>query len=270
MEKVADLHLHTNHSDGVYSVSEVLKKATEAGIGVISITDHDILTAYKEIDNTNLEVIPGVELSANENGKEVHLLGYFVDINNEYLNEKLYYFRKGRVLRAKQIIMKLKSIGIDVDIDFSKHPSICRPHIARAMLEKGYVKSFKEAFEKFLSEGGPAYVPKNFFNIKETVKIVKAAKGICAIAHPYFGGPKRISGFRSLKEIGVDGIEVFHPEHPSEYTRRLWRIAKEVGFFITGGSDFHNENEHRSERVGIIKIEYEYIENMKRFLYNTI
>lgn len=268
MEKVADLHLHTKHSDGVYEVSYIIKKAVERGISTISITDHDILNAYNEISTTDLEVITGVELSALENNKEIHLLGYFIDVKDSYINEKLYYFRKGRILRAKEILKKLKSIGIDVDIDFSGYESIGRPHIARAMLKKGYVKSFQEAFDKYIGENCPAYVPKNFFGLKETVKIIKFARGIAVLAHPYFGGPKKLSGFRSLKEIGVDGIEVFHPEHPKDYRRKLFNVANELGFLITGGSDFHNENEHRNERIGSTTLEYKYVEVMKNFCYN--
>ena len=240
MNGKVDLHMHTTHSDGFYSTSEIINKAKELGLDAISITDHDSTSAIEEAtelgNELGIEVIPGVEISSEYNGKEVHILGYFFDHTNKEFARYLNFFREERIKRAERIIKKLENLGLHLTfediISVSKNSVIGRPHIAQAMLNRGLVSSYYEAFNKYIGNGCPAYEKKVHLSPESAYKIITDAGGLSFIAHPGFM-PEDI--LKELIDAGVDGIEVYHPSHTpqkikfykgivSEYSTRIISI----------------------------------------------
>jgi len=268
-EKWADLHIHTNKSDGMHSVEEIFEKAKQVNLSAISITDHDTVAAIKKAKELatvfGIEFIPGVELSSMYDGKEVHIVGLFINWEDKEFVKNLNYFQKKRVERAMHIINKLKENKLDIKFEelyemTENMNNIGRLHIARLLVKKGYVKSIRFAFEKFLSEGRPAYVEKAKLSVKEAINIVKKANGLAILAHP--GDIERDDMIKVWKEQGLDGIEVFHPDHSNEDSMRYMDYAKKYELLISGGSDFHGEIKEYA-LMGKIKLPFVYFENMK-------
>ena len=191
MKIKADLHTHTNFSDGFYSPAELLKKAKKNGIGIISITDHDSVTGVKEArkisDRIGIEVIPGLEISTEIGSNEIHVLGYFINPDDKELERYLVFFREERFNRAIRIIEKLNILGIQLTMDDvllqAKNSAIGRPHIAQAMLSKGFIGSFFEAFNKYIGNNGPAFEKKVHLSPQSACKIINDAGGLSFIAH---------------------------------------------------------------------------------------
>ncbi|MDI6851060.1 MAG: PHP domain-containing protein [bacterium] len=244
-----DLHTHTTKSDGLYSPRELVYLLYSKGIKIFSITDHDSVEALAEAQEEalklNIELIPGVELSAEYKGEEVHVLGYFIDLNSEYLISYLETFRKARKERFWKMVEKLKGLGIEINPDISKfeeNKAIGRPHIARELLERGFVSSIEEAFEKYIGDSGPAYVKKFKISVEEAIDIIHKSGGIAILAHPgIINRMDEVIDISILKEI--DGIEVFHPKNPCYLEDKLKEIAFKNGLLITGGTDFHGDLE---------------------------
>lgn len=255
MQKKIDLHLHTIYSDGALSVKDLIIAAYEKKINVISITDHDNINGIKSAirlgKKLNIEVIPGLELSTDIEDREVHLLGYFIDIDNDELKKYLSFFREERFYRAKRIIKKLNRLGIKIDIDDvmieAKNSSIGRPHIANALIKANVVKDYYEAFQLYLRDFGPAYERKIHISAQSAIKLISDAGGLSFIAHP---GHLKESILMELINSGIDGIEVVHPSH-SDYQIKFYRgIVNQYCLLESGGSDFHGGTKKDEDNLG--------------------
>ena len=245
-----DLHLHTTHSDGSLPPAEVLALAHKAGVAALAITDHDITTGIPEAleagARLGIEIIPGVEISSRFGDSELHILGYFLDWQDPTLNSRLATLRDSRHRRNPQIIERLRALGQDITYGevrkLAGTDSVGRPHIARVLMEKGYVKSSKEAFDRFLAHGKPAYVPRELPDPAEAMAWIRAAKGVPVLAHPLWAkqnGEGLYKLCEKLKAEGLGGIEVHYSTHNPKQTVELLDIAKRLDLLVTGGSDFH-------------------------------
>ena len=250
-----DLHTHTNYSDGAYSPIELVKRAKQVGLNVISITDHDSINGLPEAmeygREIGVEVIPGVELSTDIDDREVHLLGLFIDVRDDELQKYLQFFRDERFFRAKRIVKKLRNLGLNITIDdvlaLAKNSAIGRPHIAEAMYNLGIVNNFYAAFDKYIGDNGPAYEKKIHVSPKSALKIISDAGGLSFIAHPC-NMPENI--LTNLIKAGVDGIEVVHPAH-NDYQVRFYRgIVNQYCLLESGGSDFHGGQKNDLKNFG--------------------
>lgn len=273
-----DLHLHTHFSDGCYSPEKVVRMAFHRGLAAIAITDHDTTAGLEEARQSGMrhgiEIINGVEISAICADGLLHFLGYFIEPLNAKLQEKLGEYVKARNLRNPLILDKLRHFGYPLEMDevreLAKGNIINRPHIAQAMIKKGYVRSSFEAFERFLAVGAAAYVPKEIFSAEEAIRIIHEAGGLAILAHPdqLFGGniEKIMEAIYSYIEMGLDGIEAYHgrgfPQHSAYYIQ----IAEEKEILITGGSDFHGNQRINTvgEMNGIDYLPYRFLEGMKQ------
>jgi predicted metal-dependent phosphoesterase TrpH len=245
-----DLHLHTTHSDGSCTPTEVVNMAHQAGVTALAITDHDIMTGVVEAmeagQQCGIEIIPGVEISSLSGNSELHVLGYFLDRQDPDLLARLKTLRDGRHLRNPQIIERLQTLGIDITYDevraLAGSDSVGRPHIARALMDKRVVASAKEAFDRFLAEGKPAYVPRELPSPAEAIHWIKAARGLAVLAHPTWvkvAEQPLVDLVRQLKADGLDGVEVYYSTHAARQTREYLSLAQQLGLLVTGGSDFH-------------------------------
>lgn len=245
-----DLHLHTTHSDGSCTPTEVVNMARHAGVTALAITDHDIMTGVTEAmtagQQCGIEIIPGVEISSFTGNSELHVLGYFLDQQDPDLLARLKTLRDGRHRRNPQIIERLQTLGIDITYDevraLAGSDSVGRPHIARALMDKRVVTSAKEAFDRFLAEGKPAYVPRELPSPAEAICWIKAARGLAVLAHPTWvkvAEQSLVDLVRQLKADGLDGVEVYYSTHAARQTREYLSLAQQLGLLVTGGSDFH-------------------------------
>jgi predicted metal-dependent phosphoesterase TrpH len=245
-----DLHLHTTHSDGSFTPTEVINLAWKAGVTALAITDHDITTGILEAAEAGqehgIDVIPGIEISSTLGSSELHILGYFLDYQDIRLNEQLTLLRESRHRRNPQIIERLQAAGIDITYEevraLAGTESVGRPHIARVLMEKGVVATAKEAFDLWLADGRPAYVPRELPAPSEAIQWIKAAKGLPVLAHPTW--VKTTEGtltdlVRRLKADGLAGVEVHYSTHTPRQTREYLALAKQLDLLVTGGSDFH-------------------------------
>jgi len=256
----ADLHVHTTFSDGEDTPQEVVAKAKEARLKTIAITDHDVVDgiepAISEGERLSVTVIPGVEFTTELPKKEVHILGYFIDYKRKDFNETLSKIRESRQTRIYRIAEKLKKIGITLDpkkvFAISGSGSAGRPHVARALLEDGIVKSVREAFHKYLSSRGPAYVPHYKLSPTAAVKLVLSCGGIPVFAHPAISNCDDI--IPDLVAAGLKGIEVYYPSHSERDVKRYLGFAKKMNLLVTGGSDYHGVEFVRDVKLGAISI----------------
>ena len=245
-----DLHLHTTHSDGSFTPTEVIDLAQKAGVTALAITDHDITTGVLEAtvagQKHGIDVIPGIEISSLLGNSELHILGYFLDCQDAQLNERLVLLRESRHRRNPKIIERLQAAGIDITYEevraLAGTDSVGRPHIARVLMEKRVVASAKEAFDQWLADGRPAYVQRELPTPSEAMQWIRAAKGLPVLAHPTW--VKTTEGtltdlVRRLKAEGLDGVEVHYSTHTPRQTRDYLALAKQLDLLVTGGSDFH-------------------------------
>ncbi len=243
----ADLHTHTNFSDGVHTPKELILKVKDAGLDCLSITDHDNVDAIEEAielgKEYGVDIIPGCEISSEHNGKETHILAYFINYKNEELLDYLRNFRKERMKRAEKIVQRLNELNIP--LKFSEvlkyvkgNASIGRPHIAIALVEGKYLDNYYEVFNNYIGDDKQAYVKKPNISSKGAIDLINRCGGLSFIAHP--GKSLRDSNtLFELIENGVDGIEVIHPSH-SDYDIEYFRdIASQYFLLESGGSDFH-------------------------------
>jgi len=273
-----DLHLHTTASDGVMSPSEIVRYAKTKGLQAIAITDHDTIEGLEEGlsegERIGFEVIPGIEISAVHSPGSMHLLGFFLDIYHPLLNERLGYLQKARAERNPKIAEKLSRLGIDLTYEevlkVSGGGQVGRPHFAQVLLGKRYVRSFQEAFDRFLKKGAPAYVDKFRFTAKEALHFINEAKGIAVLAHPNTLGMNGYSELENLLvqlvEEGLKGIEVYYPEHSASEVAQYKILAERYGLLLTGGTDYHGI-EKNSLDIGVgrgdMKLPYSLVENLK-------
>ena len=263
----ADLHLHTNLSDGSLSPLELVKLAKRRGLRCISVTDHDTLASYEATkpyaDELGLELIPGIEISAVWQGRDVHILGYFCDPTNLAINMELAESAKQRISRARSILKKLASFGVNVSFEkvmsYCKGKVVGRPHIAMALVDEEYVSSFGEAFNKYLADGAPAFVEKRGLNPQQTIRLIENAGGIAVLAHPYKSNVDVL--IPDLVEAGLQGIEIYSPAQKGSVGRRYRELAEHYNLVGTGGSDFHTENSPYTPHC--MKLPYSVVEDLR-------
>ena len=266
----ADLHLHTTASDGRLEPQELVDLSVRIGLDIIAITDHDsidgIVPAITAARNYNsMTVIPGVELSTDVPKGEVHLLGYFIDYTDTNLVNTLANLRDSRQGRALKIIGKLHDLGMEIKmqrvLELSQGGSVGRPHIARALLEAGYVTSFTEAFDKYIGRNGPAYAEREKITPVESVKLVKMARGLPVLAHP-----ADIEGLDilvpELIKAGLIGIEVYYAKYTAEVISKLLQITEHYHLIPTGGSDYHHFEDGKETMIGEISIPPQFVKQL--------
>ena len=244
-----DLHTHSTCSDGTSTPTDLVREATEANLGAISLTDHDTMAGVAEAINAGvkagIEVISGVELSANHDGKAVHVLGYGLDRFNLNMQTMLADLQTIRKNRNKQILEKLAGLTINIDRDeliASSSGLVGRPHIARMLVEQKVVHNFDQAFKKYLGKDGLAYVETERYPATETFKIIKDAGGLAVLAHPttFEKSLNRLNEtIRYLHKHGLDGVEAIYPGHTRKICDSLFNLAEKLDMVVTGGSDFH-------------------------------
>ncbi|HSB05262.1 MAG TPA: PHP domain-containing protein [Thermodesulfobacteriota bacterium] len=271
-----DLHLHTTASDGIMTPSEIVRYAKNKGLQAIAITDHDTIEGLEEGllegDKIGFEVIPGVEISAEHSPGSMHLLGYFLDIRHPLLKAKLDYLQKARAERNPKIIENLNRLGVRISyeevVKASGGGQVGRPHFAQVLLEKGYVRSFQEAFDRFLKKGAPAYVDKVRFKPEQALSFIRESGGVAVLAHPKTLGMNSTLEqiLLELMEEGLKGIEVFYPEHSSLEVGQLKALAKRYGLLMTGGTDYHGIDKEELD-IGVgrgeMRLPYSLVEGLK-------
>lgn len=269
-----DLHIHTTASDGTSTPEDIVMQAEKLGLLGIAITDHDTtagltrgMNAIKE-GAGKLDFIPGIELNAEINGVETHILGYFINHNNRALNNRLYQIKQERRDRADKMIAKIQDIGININIEqvkqFVKGEMIGRPHIAQALLAQGYVNSVGEAFKMYIGQGRPAYVNRYKFLPEEAINLIHGAGGVSIIAHP--GLISRKEFIYELIAMGVNGLEVYYPDHHEEQIRWYRDLCNKFGLLLTGGSDYHGYNNKDSRgRLGSCGINQAGMDQIKNY-----
>jgi 3',5'-nucleoside bisphosphate phosphatase len=273
MSLKADLHMHTICSDGVYSPYELVKRCKRNGLSTIAITDHDSLAAFPDAieygKEFGVEVIPGVELSAMVEDRDVHILGYFLDYTDKRLLEYLEFFRTERVKRAERIVAKLNNINVPLRFESvmqrAGKGSVGRPHIASALVDGGHIQSYHEAFEKFIGNGGPAYEKKFNLSPEEAIKLISSSGGLSFLAHP--GRYTSDEVVTTLIKNGLDGIEVTHPSHTQTHMTHYRGVIEEYFLLESGGSDFHGGRKNDDELLGSYFVDETKVTMMKNRLF---
>ncbi len=259
---IVDLHIHSTASDGTKTPAELLRVAHSKGLSVISVTDHDtfggIPEAIATAEDLKQTFIPGIEFSVNiENRSSVHLLGYFPHTNIDVLidpdtplGEAVSFILGGRDRRNPKILEKLAECNVHIRMEDVERIAggevIGRPHIARAILEAGYIKNMREAFDLYLAKAKPAYVDRERLPIKDVVSLIAEAGGYPVLAHPYYIDLSRLEleeFLRELRWVGLVGVEAYYPRHTADFTNWLVQTARRLGLVITGGTDFHGLKE---------------------------
>lgn len=269
MTKFADLHIHTFYSDGTSSPEEIVQTALQAGLSCIAITDHDSLDGIAPTrlaaQGQDLEIISGIELSTEINGKDIHILGYHFDEKNSLLLEAVHRAQAARVERVKTMIEKLKGLGVkDIELEevcrLTQSKSVGRPHLAAILKEKGAVKDISQAFDKYLGEGCPAYVPKMKQTPQEAIALIRQSGGVAVMAHPMSTNKDEL--IRSFVEAGLQGIEVYYPNCPDVVIHYYAKLAQKYNVLATGGSDYHGKAKPNTY-MGKARIPYEVVEQLK-------
>ncbi len=275
-----DLHMHTTHSDGSFLPRDLIRHAKEKKLRCISVTDHDTMSSYDECADEakklGIELIPGIEISAQFEPGTLHILGYFLDPHQTELQSTLKEIQKARFERNPQIIQKLNELGIPMTLEEVRAESggkqVGRPHFANVLLKKGAVKSLQEAFDKYLGKGKPAYIDKRRLSSRESIQRIGKAGGIAVIAHPKqmkLEEPALEKEFERLAEEGLGGIEAFNSCQNRKEAEVYKRIAKRFNLFVTGGSDFHGANKpdvQLGTLGGGAELDYQLIDEMKSSL----
>ncbi|MFA5629407.1 MAG: PHP domain-containing protein [Dehalococcoidales bacterium] len=267
---LADLHVHTSVSDGKYTPEEIVKKAAALGLKYLAICDHDTVDGIAPAIEASkkypgLTIIPGVEISTLAVGSEVHMLGYFVDYTDVNFREILAEVSGSRVDRAMAMVEKLNEMGINIKWErvqeLAGDGTIGRPHIANAMLEKGYIATFKEAFEKYIAQGGPAYIERSKITPVEAVKMILKVGGIPVLAHPLtVNNPEEL--IKELKEIGLAGMEVHYANYSPDERKTLKKLAAKYELAALGGSDYHGLDDAVETMLGESGIPLEAVEEL--------
>jgi predicted metal-dependent phosphoesterase TrpH len=258
--RFADLHTHTYHSDGTRSPREVIDVAKSHGVTILSISDHDNLAAYYEIKTyageQGITLVPGIELSCAFEGVDVHVLAYAFDPLDEAIDARLRRFRETRQRRGQAIAERLRSLGCDIRAErideLAAGGAVGRPHVARALVEAGYVASVDEAFDKYLRAGKPGYVEKERFKISEAISLIRSAGGVTSVAHPSLY-PDHARLVPRVLDSGVDAVEVIHPDVPPADREMYSNLARFRGKFVTGGSDDHGTVK-KAQTLGTVRV----------------
>lgn len=266
--KSADLHMHSTFSDGDWTPEKLVKSGRRVGLAAIALTDHDSVDGLQQAVTFGLqhgiEVIPGVEISAFDDGVDLHILGYGFDPEHAELRTMLLRSQEARYTRAARMVQKLVELGAPVRLDDvlakAEEGVIGRPHVAQALLDAGHVRSVREAFEVYLGDGKPACVEKIRVTARDAISLLHRAGGVAVAAHPgTYGG---IRYLETLLQDEIDGVEVLHSLHDSISVRELEDFARANDLVTTGGSDFHGPRMGLAE-IGSVKIPYEWVERLR-------
>lgn len=253
--RIADLHTHTTASDGLDEPATLVQRAVSSGLAAIAITDHDTVDAHFTLQDHRVPimVVPGIEMSANVGTQEVHILGYFVDPASQYLADALATLRQQRLRRMERFCARLTAIGLPITMEEvlrqATGESVGRPHVARAMIERGYVESVGEAFDKYLAGGRPGFVPRDDVTPESSINLIHSSGGVAVLAHPYTTeNPARMMD--RLIEVGLDGAEVEYGAYAEEHRAHLRNLASARSLIQTGGSDFHGLTHRETTPLG--------------------
>ena len=270
-----DLHTHSTFSDGTFTPLQLVKYAEEKVLKAFAITDHDTTEGIKEAKSieTNVEVISGVEISTRYDKKEIHIVGLYVNENDADLNKQLKYYREKRVTRNFEILEKLNSLGVDITIDDVKESCtgdvISRAHIAKALVSKGFVGSYTEAFDRYLGDNKCAYVPRETLNYEESMELITKAGGVPVLAHPllYKMSDTNLENMMvKLRQKGLKAVEVYYSTHSNSDTQHVMAMANRVGLIYSGGSDFHGATKPKIDMgtgMGKLAVPYEILEKIR-------
>ncbi len=266
----ADLHVHTSKSDGFMDPFAVVKEALNRNIAALAITDHDTMgglsSAEKAGKTYGIEVVPGIEFSADCNGKEIHILGYYCERESKELGQILLELKKSRLERMDRMIQKLKKLNLPIQLSdvqkTTKGEVLGRPHLALALCRKGYCKTTAEAFSRYIGSEAPAYVKRYKITTAEAIRLILNSGGIPVLAHPGLYNADGI--IPALLRTGLMGIEVFHPDHRLTDIFRYQKIARKYNLLLTGGSDYHGAGVGSSPFLGYVTVDTQYLEKMKK------
>jgi predicted metal-dependent phosphoesterase TrpH len=264
----ADLHLHTNFSDGTYTPEELAGHAARCGFKAVALTDHDTMEGCDRMGaacrERGVEFIPATELTAEHNAYELHILGYYLDSQNARLQTELARFQEVRQQRIVQMVTKLNELGVPIKSDAVFSLANCRspgrPHVARSLVQGGWCSSLDEAFERFLRKGKPAWVPKFKVSALDAIALIHQAGGVAVLAHPGLNHNDDL--IPDMVDAGLDGLECFHTKHSTTMTQRYLEMAEQLHLLVTGGSDCHGMSKGRP-LIGSIKIPYECVERLR-------
>lgn len=264
----ADLHLHTNFSDGTYTPEELAEHGKRNNLAAMALTDHDTVEGCERMAaacaNLEIDFVPGTELTAEVDGIEVHLLGYFIDIKNPNLLEQTAKFQSVRQNRIHEMVARLNECNIPLRAETVFEIANCRspgrPHVGRALVREKFCASMDEAFTRFLKQGKPAWVPKFKISAFDAIKLIHDSNGLAVMAHP--GLNRTDSIIPKLVEAGMDGIECFHSKHPRRTAEHYLKIAEKNNLLVTGGSDCHGLSKGKP-LIGSVKLAKKYFVALK-------
>ena len=271
--RLVDLHAHTTASDGAASPAELVRAAQAVGLRAIAVTDHDSVGGVREAMDaaagSAVRVVPGVELSAVDASGETHLLGLHVT-DCERIDARLAELRAMRRARAERVVQRLNALGIRITMeDVLRHAgggAIGRPHIARALVSLGVVADLRDAFDKYLGGGRPAFVPKEQLSLADAIAIVHSARGIAVLAHP--GQAATVERLKVLAALGLDGVEVRHPSHDDGEIRRILALTERLGLVPSGGSDWHGQPDG-TRALGVMRVPAEWLDRQDALVSKT-
>ncbi len=267
--RYADLHVHTSESDGTLTPGQLVKQGLSSGLSAIAIVDHDTVGAIAEAlaaaQDTDLEVIAGIELTAQYEKQEIHILGYFLDCQNKALLKQLSLLQLNRIERVHKIVKNLEEQGVKLNaqdvFDISGKGTVGRMHIAKALVKAGLVTTTAEAFRKYIGDKSPAYVLGFNLSPAEAINLIKEAGGVAVLAHPYMLHNDEL--INELVGWGLQGIEVYYPEHSQSMVNFYLDLAKKLNLLVTGGSDFHGSVKP-DIKLGMIKIPIQLVEKLRQ------
>ena len=254
-----DLHVHTTMSDGTLSPAEVVRYASRQGLKAIAVTDHDtvagVLPAQREGDRLGIEVVAGVEISSHWAHGILHVLGYFILLDDPDLLTCLEFLKKGRLDRVPRIIARLEDCDVHISLDDVNQVAAGgvpgRPHVATVLVQKGHAKKLQDAFDRYLKKGRHGYVEKVKLQPAEAIKVISRAGGVPVLAHPYSLNEEQFHRMEKilaeLMEYGLKGIEAYHPKHTEKQTQAYLELAEKLRLVVTGGTDFHGTNKPEVE-----------------------
>jgi 3',5'-nucleoside bisphosphate phosphatase len=267
-DRVADLHLHTHFSDGTYSPQELVAQAKRQDLDLIALTDHDTVEgchfAAQACQEVGIEFIAGTELTAEQDGHEIHMLGYLIDLQNPRFLSEIGKFQTVRQDRIREMVQRLNAINVPIQAEEVFALANCRapgrPHVARALVQAGLVGSLDEAFERFLKKNRPAWVPKFKMSAADATALIHQSGGVAVMAHPGLNRSDEV--IPAMVEAGLDGIECFHTKHSASVSEHYLQIAARFDLLVTGGSDCHGMSKGRP-LIGSVRLPYLYVEKLQ-------
>ncbi|GAC1423962.1 MAG: PHP domain-containing protein [Ktedonobacteraceae bacterium] len=271
MPNYVDLHMHTTASDGLYSPTELMHRVKEVGLRAVALTDHDTTGGIEEAARTaqvlDIEFIPGIEINTDVSGGEVHILGYYLEYQQPAFQNTIKVLRDARVRRGERMVELLNEEGVHITWERVREiaqGAVGRPHVAQALVEAGYVQSISEAFDKYIGNSKPAFVPRYKLTPEDAVRLIRSANGIPVIAHPITlpGLDILRTWLPDLKAAGLVGLETYYGQYTRDDEQALLAIAHEYSLIPTGGTDFHGPNIHPTP-LGGRHVPYEAVEQLK-------